>query len=101
MVNVDSINLENMSMEDLKALEARVQQAQRIPAGQKAVALASMLKSVIAEIKTHDPEILGEAFAGITTQAMPKEANVGKRYGLSETQIENAKAKGAKLVVGL
>lgn len=98
MVNIDTINLENLSMKELADLKAKIASVEKVPAGQKAVALAAGLKAILAEIRQFDPEILGNAFEGITAQAMPKEAYVGKRYGLSETQIDNAKNKGAKLV---
>lgn len=101
-VNIDQINIENLSMDELTKLQERIEAAKKVPTGLKAVALASALKNVLLEIKAFDPEILGDALAGsLTPQSMPKEANIGKRYGLSETQISNAKDKGAKLVGAL
>lgn len=100
-VNIDNLVLENLSLEELTRLKERIAQAEMVPTGTKAVALAAALKAVIQEIRAIDPEMLGEGFKEISPQAMPKEANVGKRYGLSETQIKNAKDKANKLVTSL
>lgn len=101
MVNIDQVVIENLSPQDLDKLAERVAAAKKIPAGKKAVALAAALKEIFAEIKRHDPEILGPAFESFNTQALPKEANIGRRYGLSETQVKMEKDKAEKLVGSL
>ena len=51
------------------------------------------------------PDIVGttwvEAYQQIPPQALPREANIAKRYDISETEASNAKAEGREAVKGL
>lgn len=101
MVNIDNINLENLSVADLSALEERIRMAKMVPTGLRAIALITSLKETIRSIREIDESILGEVLGPIAPQAMPKEASTAKRYGLSETQVKNAKDKAVKAIAGL
>ena len=101
MVNVDSINLENLSVADLNALEERVKAAKLVPTGVRAIALISALKATITAIREIDESILGEVIGQMSPQAMPKEATTARKFGLSETQVKNAKDKGVKAISSL
>lgn len=101
MVNIDNINLENLSVADLSALEERIKTAKMVPTGLRAIALVAGLKEIMKGIREIDETILGEVLGPIAPQAMPKEATTARKYGLSETQVKNAKDKAVKAIAGL
>ncbi|TIW21161.1 MAG: hypothetical protein E5V63_30025 [Mesorhizobium sp.] len=101
MVNVDNINLENLSVADLSALEERIKAAKLVPTGIRAIGLIAAMKAAVAGIREIDENILGEVLGPIAPQAMPKEATTARRYNLSETQVKNAKDKAIKAIAAL
>lgn len=101
MINVDTINLENLSVADLDALEERIRLAKMVPTGIRVIGLIAGLKEIMRSIREIDETILGEVLGPIAPQAMPKEATTARKYGLSETQVKNAKDKAAKAIAGL
>lgn len=64
------------------------------------IAKISALKAILADLKSHDG-ILGQVWLDIPPQAFPREGNLAKAYGLSETELSNAKAAGLKSVKSL
>ena len=101
MVNVDNINLENLSVADLTALEERIRVAKLKPTGMRLVGLLIALKEALSAIKEIDEGVLGEQLSSIPAQALPKHNLIGKRYGLSETETKNAGDKAAKAIEAL
>lgn len=85
------------SMADLEAAAAK-EAEELAKRGPRTVALVGAFKAVVAALKAEAPGVLPEEVANLIPQKLPKESNVGKSYGLSETQIHGAKEKGAKAI---
>lgn len=88
------------SMADLEAAAAR-EAEELAKRGPRAVAVTAALKEAIFAFKRELPDDQPEWMRSIVPQSYPKEAAIGKRYGLSETQIHSAKEKGAKAISSL
>lgn len=88
------------SMADLEAAAVR-EQEELAKRGPRAVAVAAALKEAVQAFKRELPDDQPEWMRNIVPQSYPKEAVIGKRFGLSETQIHEAKEKGAKAITRL
>lgn len=96
-----SVNFAIMSVAEIDEVIRQAEAAKLIPTGIRAIGLISALKETIREIRLIDDSLLGEVLGQISPQALPKEATTAKKYGLSETQVKNAKDKATKAVAGL
>lgn len=65
--------------------------------GSRAVASCAAFKELFLNIPKMDDQAFGKVLTEISPQAYPKEANVGKRFGLSDKEIEEAKDRGVSL----
>lgn len=66
---------------------ALIMQAKEAKGAALDVAAVIALKWALTHLRGRDK--LGEAFAGISPQALPKESNAAKPAGFSETQVDN------------
>lgn len=81
-------------------LTAQLEQEQT--KGPEVIALFGALKEVTSRLKAMAPELVPTPLLEMPGQQWPKEKYVGmKQYGLSETEVHNAMAKGRKAVDAL
>ncbi|AZO29402.1 hypothetical protein [Mesorhizobium sp. M1B.F.Ca.ET.045.04.1.1] len=96
-----SVNFSIMSIAEIDEVIRQAEAAKLVPTGIRAISLITSLKEAIKGIREIDESILGEVLGPIAPQAMPKEATTARKYGLSETQVKNAKDKAIKAIAGL
>lgn len=80
-----------------EALEAE-QMAKR---GPSAVSMTVAIKELVARFCRELPQDEPEWMKAIIPQAFPKERVIGRRHGLSDTEIHNAAEKARKAIAGL
>lgn len=104
------VNKEETAAARMKRLEKELEQARQDAAleatanaekGPSAVAMTVAVKELIARFKKDLPEDAPDWMKAIIPQSFPKERLIGKRFGLSETEIHNAMEKGRKAIAGL
>lgn len=97
----EQIDKHTAASEKAKAVAA---EKERIAKGRQRalsnIAKISALKAILADLKSQE-NILGQVWLDIPGQAFPREGTIAKAFGLSETELSNAKAEGAKAVKGL
>jgi type II secretory pathway component PulC len=94
---VDRIRKELADAEMRAAQEAE----ENAKKGPRHVALVTALKEIVAAISDEMPADKPAWFDQIVVQQFPKEKIVGRRLGMSETEIHTASEKGRKAIGGL
>ncbi|MER9768897.1 hypothetical protein NKJ09_22865 [Mesorhizobium sp. M0189] len=98
---VTNVNFSIMTIAEIDEVIKQAEAAKLVPTGLRAIALITTVKEALREIRSIDESLLGEGLGQISPQALPKEATTAKKYGLSETQVKNAKDKATKAVASL
>lgn len=101
MAQTHGINLANYSPEQLDEIIAAAERQKGAALATKTMAVMAAWKAAHKWLKNNAADDLGEAFKSISQPMEPRETNVMKKYGLSETQRDNAIEKGRKAVDGL
>lgn len=84
----------------LQEIEAEEAKASAInPA--RVIALSSAFRALVMALKAEYSDALPSAVLDLPVAAFPRVKMIGRRYGLSETEVANAAEKGRKAVEGL
>lgn len=81
--------------------DAAVEAEEMAKAGPRKVALTIALKEIIAAVRNELGPDAPEWVLNVVPQTFPKEKIIGRRHGLSDTEIHNAAEKARKTVAGL
>lgn len=87
--------------QELDDAEAETRKAEEVRKGLGIVAKVALLKALFIDIKAGYPDALPTAWLETPQQGLPREALIGRRFGLSETQVHDAREKARKVVDGL
>lgn len=102
MPTLAEIDAQIAELEKQKAVLVEAEEAKkRVEKGKHIVAKVSALKTLFLDLKDADEDALPGAWSDTSQQALPREKLIGRRYGLSETETENAKAAGVKAARGI
>lgn len=84
----DKVDREEKEAEELAKMRDKAE---------RAVFLVTLFRMAFLELKDHSiPDVFSSTFSEIKPQSLPREAIIGRKYGLSETEVHNLREK-AKL----
>lgn len=87
-------------LQKLKEHEEEEAKAKAVNA-HRIIALSSALRTIVSLLKAEYEDALPSAILDLPISGYPRDRTVGRRYGLSETEVANAVERGKKAVDGL